>query len=138
MIGTEAQDAFVRSQRWAVVTSLRRDGSPTNSVVFYALEGDDLIFSTTADRLKAKTLRADQRCAVTVLDEGSPFRFVTIEGPATIVENDIVPGHIAVNRAMRAAPDWTPPEGYEAGLAAQKRVLVRVKAERVSGVTNRG
>ena len=44
MIGTEEQDAFVRSRRWAVVTSLRRDGSPTNSVVFYALEGDDIIF----------------------------------------------------------------------------------------------
>jgi PPOX class probable F420-dependent enzyme len=138
MIGTEDQDKFVRSQRWAVVTSLRRDGSPTNSVVFYALEGDSLIFSTTADRLKTKTLQADPRCAVTVLDEGSPFRFVTIEGPATIVEQDIVPGHIAVNRAMRAAPDWTPPEGYEAGLAAQKRVLIRVQAERVSGVVNRG
>jgi PPOX class probable F420-dependent enzyme len=138
MIGTEDQDKFVRSQRWAVVTSLRRDGSPTNSVVFYALEGDSLIFSTTADRLKTKTLQADPRCAVTVLDEGSPFRFVTIEGPATIVEKDIVPGHIAVNRAMRAAPDWVPPEGYEAGLAAQKRVLIRVRAERVSGVVNRG
>jgi PPOX class probable F420-dependent enzyme len=138
MIGTEDQDKFVRSQRWAVVTSLRRDGSPTNSVVFYALEGDSLIFSTTADRLKTKTLQADPRCAVTVLDEGSPFRFVTIEGPATIVEQDIVPGHIAVNRAMRAAPEWTPPEGYEAGLAAQKRVLIRVQAERVSGVVNRG
>jgi len=138
MIGTEDQDKFVRSQRWAVVTSLRRDGSPTNSVVFYALEGDSLIFSTTADRLKTKTLQADPRCAVTVLDEGSPFRFVTIEGPATIVEQDIVPGHVAVNRAMRAAPDWTPPEGYEAGLAAQKRVLIRVQAERVSGVVNRG
>jgi PPOX class probable F420-dependent enzyme len=138
MIGTEDQDKFVRSQRWAVVTSLRRDGSPTNSVVFYALEGDSLIFSTTADRLKTKTLQADPRCAVTVLDEGSPFRFVTIEGTATIVEQNIVPGHIAVNRAMRAAPDWTPPEGYEAGLAAQKRVLIRVQAERVSGVVNRG
>jgi PPOX class probable F420-dependent enzyme len=138
MIGTEDQDKFVRSQRWAVVTSLRRDGSPTNSVVFYALEGDSLIFSTTADRLKTKTLQADPRCAVTVLDEGSPFRIVTLEGPATIVEQDIVPGHIAVNRAMRAAPDWTPPEGYEAGLAAQKRVLIRVQAERVSGVVNRG
>ena len=137
MIGNEEQDAFVRSQRWAVVTSLRRDGSPTNSVVFYALEGDDLIFSTTSDRLKAKTLRSDPRCAVTVLDEGSPFRFVTVEGSASIVDEDIVPGHIAVNRAMRAQPDWAPPEGYEAGLESQKRVLVRVRPERVSGVVNR-
>ncbi len=137
MIGTEEQDAFIRSQRWAVVTSLRSDGSPTNSVVFYALEGDDLLFSTTADRFKAVSLRRDPRCAVTVLDEGAPFRFATIEGPATIQETDIVPGHVLVNRAMRGDQEWTPPEGYQENLAKQKRVLIRVKADRVSGVVNR-
>ena len=56
MIGSTEQDAFVRAMRWCSVTTLRKDGSPTSSVVFYAVEGDELIFSTTADRLKARTL----------------------------------------------------------------------------------
>lgn len=138
MIGKPDQDAFVRSMKWAVVTSLRKDGSPTTSVVFYALDGDDLIFSTTKDRLKAKTIINDPRAALTVLDEGAPYRFVSIEGNATVQETDVVPGHIAVNKAMRGLADWQPPDGYEETLRTQGRVIIRVKPERVSGVVNRG
>lgn len=138
MIGTPAQDAFIRSQRWAVVTTLRPDGSASNSVVFYAIDGDELIFSTTKRRVKARTLKRDPRCSVTVLDEGAPFRFATIEGRATIQEADIVPAHVAVNRAMRADAAWQPKDGYEESLAAEGRVIVRLKADRVSGVVNRG
>ena len=138
MIGTPDQDAFITSNRWAVVTSLRKNGSPTNSVVFYAREGDDLIFSTTLSRIKVKTLMRDPRVAMTVLDEGQPFGFVTVEGTATIQQEDILAGHIVVNRAMRGVTEFTPPEGYVERLKSEGRVLVRIKAERVSGVTNRG
>jgi PPOX class probable F420-dependent enzyme len=137
MIGTPEQDAFINRNRWAVVTSLRKDGTPANSVIFYAREGDELIFSTTLSRLKAKTLARDPRIAFTVLDEGQPFGYVTVEGTATIQREGIVPGHIAINKAMRRIDEFTPPEGYEAGLKSAGRVIIRVKAERVSGVANR-
>lgn len=137
MIGTPEQDAFISANRWAVVTSMRADGTPTNSVIFYAREGDELIFSTTESRLKAKTIRKNPNVAITVLDEGAPFRFITVEGKATIQTEDIVPGHVAVNKAMRRE-EFSPPEGYEAGLKSAGRVLIRLKASRVSGVTNRG
>ena len=137
MIGTPEQDAFISANRWAVVTSMRADGTPTNSVIFYAREGDELIFSTTESRLKAKTIRKNPNVAITVLDEGAPFRFITVEGKATIQAEDIVPGHVAVNKAMRRE-EFSPPQGYEAGLKSAGRVLIRLKASRVSGVTNRG
>lgn len=137
MIGTPEQDAFINEQRWAVVTSLRSDGTPTNSVVFYAREGDEIFFSTTGDRLKAKTVRNDSRIAITILDEGAPFRFVTIEGNAIIKTEGIVPGHVAVNKAMRRA-EFTPPEGFEERLKKDGRLLICLKPTRVSGVVNRG
>lgn len=137
MIGTPDQDAFINRQKWAVVTTLRAGGSPTNSVIFFARDGDTLLFSTTADRLKTKTLRRDNRIAICVLDEGAPFGFVNIEGTATIEDEDIIPGHILVNRAMRADPGWQPPDGYVARLEKEGRVLIRVHPERVSGVVNR-
>jgi PPOX class probable F420-dependent enzyme len=136
MIGNSDQDAFINRNKWAVVTSLRSDGSPTNSVIFYARQGDMLLFSTTLGRLKAKTLKRDPRIALTVLDEGAPFGYVTVEGMATIEERDIVPGHVAINRAMRG-PDFVPPEGFEERLRAEGRVVVTVHATRVHGVTNR-
>jgi PPOX class probable F420-dependent enzyme len=138
VIGKPEQDAFVRAMKAAIVTSLRKDGSPTSSLIFYALDGDELLFSTTADRIKAKTLKRDPRIAVAVLDEGAPWRYATIEGTAIVNDSDIVPDHIAINRAMRGDPGWNPPDGYEATLRAQGRVVIRVKPERVSGVVNRG
>lgn len=137
MIGTPEQDAFINEQRWAVVTSLRGDGTPANSVVFYAREGDEIFFSTTADRLKAKTVQRDPRIAITILDEGAPFRFVTLEGAATIQTENIVAGHVAVNKAMRRT-EFSPPEGFEERLQRDGRLLIRLKPERVSGVVNRG
>lgn len=138
MIGTPEQDAFINKNRWAVVTSLRRDGSPSNSVIFFARVGDELLFSTTAGRLKAKTLHRDPRAALTVLDEGPPFGYVTVEGEATIEDRDIVPLHITINRAMRSDPTWEPPEGFAERLHQEGRVVVRISATRVSGVTSRG
>jgi PPOX class probable F420-dependent enzyme len=137
VIGNAAQDAFINRNKWAVVTTLRGDGSPSSSVVFYAREGDDLLFSTTATRLKARTLERDDRIALTALDEGAPYGFVTVEGRATVQRDDIVPGHRLILKAMRG-PDAEPPEGYEERLAKEGRVIVRVRAERVSGVPERG
>ncbi|HEX6030030.1 MAG TPA: PPOX class F420-dependent oxidoreductase [Tepidiformaceae bacterium] len=138
MIGTAEQDAFISKNRWAVVTTLRSDGSPSSSVVFYAREGDEIIFSTTAGRLKARTLGRDPRVAVAVLDEGQPFGYVTVEGTARIQAEGIVEPHIAINKAMRRVDDFTPPEGFAERLERERRVVVRVTAARVSGVTNRG
>ncbi|MFN8508884.1 MAG: PPOX class F420-dependent oxidoreductase [Dehalococcoidia bacterium] len=137
MIGNADQDAFISRNKWAVITSLRSDGSPSSSVVFFAREGDELVFSTTKDRLKARTIANDPRVALTVLDEGAPYGYVTVEGPAAIEDGDIVPSHIRINEAMRGGA-FTPPEGYEAKLRADGRVIIRVKAERVSGVARRG
>ncbi len=138
MIGTPDQDAFINKNKWGVVTTLRKGGAPSSSVIFYAREGDTLIFSTTESRLKAKSLRRDPRIAVCVLDEGAPFGYVTVEGRATFESGDIVPGHIAINKAMRGVSEFTPPEGFLERLRSEGRVIIRVTAERVSGVTNRG
>lgn len=138
MLGTPDQDRFISSQKWGVVTTLRKDGSPASSVIFFARDGDELLFSTTKDRLKGRTLARDARIALTVLDEGAPYRFVTVEGTATLHDEDLVAGHTIINRAMRGDPAWQAPEGMLERLQKEQRVVVRVRAERVSGVVNRG
>lgn len=136
MIGTPAQDAFINRQKWAVATSLRADGSPSSSVVFFAREGDTLIFSTTRDRLKGKTIARDRRVALCVLDEGAPYGYVTVEGNATIEEDDLVAKHVAINRVMRGG-EFVPPPDFEERLVRDGRIIVRLSAVRVSGVTGR-
>jgi PPOX class probable F420-dependent enzyme len=132
MIGTPAQDAFVTASQSAIITTLRRDGSPTTSLVSFCRDGDDLLFSTTAKRLKAKTLKHDPRLSFCVISQVSSS-YVSIEGTGTVETENIVAKHIALNKAMRGG-EFTPPEGYEQRLKDEGRVIIRVRAARVSGV----
>jgi len=137
MIGTAEQDAFINKNKWAVVTTLRKDGSPTSSVIFFARDGDELIFSTTEDRFKTKTIDNDARISFCVLDDGAPYGFVTVEGNATIQREDVVSLHTLIVSAMRGG-QFDPPEGYAERLDQEGRLVIRLKADRVSGVVNRG
>jgi len=136
MIGTPEQDEFISKNRRAVVTTLRRSGAPASSLIVFARDGDDLIFSTRKPTLKVKTIARDPRLDLCVLD-GNGSGFVSVEGTATVETEGIVPKHIAINRAMRGQPDWMPPEGFEERLANEGRVVIRVRAQRVSGVAGR-
>lgn len=137
MIGSAEQDAFVSEMRQAMVTTLRRDGSPSSSLVAYCRDGDDLVFSTTRDRLKAKTVAHDPRVVVAVLDGEGKGRFVSVEGSGVVEADEDGSGHIRLNRHMRANPDWTPPEGFATKLKADGRVIIRVRPARVSGMVTR-
>jgi PPOX class probable F420-dependent enzyme len=132
MIGTPPQDAFISASSAAIVTTLRKDGSPSSSLITYCRDGDDLLFSTTAKRLKAKTLRKDQRIAFCVIGS-APGSYVTIEGTGTVETNNVVEKHIFLNKAMRGG-EFTPPEGFAERLKNDGRLIVRVRATRVSGV----
>jgi len=58
--------AFALGRRNALLTTLRRDGRPQQSVIFYDLDGDRFTISLTATRAKTKNLRRDPRAALFV------------------------------------------------------------------------
>jgi predicted pyridoxine 5'-phosphate oxidase superfamily flavin-nucleotide-binding protein len=48
---------LIVSKNFATIATVNRDGSPRTSVVLMMRDGDDLMISTTATRLKAGTSR---------------------------------------------------------------------------------
>lgn len=136
MIGSNpALDQFLSEHSWAVVTTLRKDGSASSSVNAYARDGDTLIVSTTRSRLKVKTLERDPRITLCVLTDGVPFNFVSVEGTARIeyFEDGIVEATRKLFANIQGAGYSEPPD-LEAWLKREGRVIIRVHAERVSGV----
>ena len=61
----------------------RADGSPHVAPVWVDLDGDDVVFMTSADTIKGKSILRDGRVAICFDDERPPFSFVTITGTAT-------------------------------------------------------
>lgn len=133
MIGTPEFDAFVSDHRWAVVTTLRKDGSASSSMNAYARDGDDLVISTQAHRLKTRTLENDPRITVCVISNKEPFNFVSVEGRAQVQREDITEATKAVFRSL-AAIGYPEPPNLEQWMKEQGRVILRVRPERVSGV----
>lgn len=70
----------VRTAKLAVV---RKDGSAHIAPVWIVLDGDDVVFMTSADTIKGKAILRDPRVSLCWDDERPPFSFVTMAGTAT-------------------------------------------------------
>jgi len=70
--------------RTAKLAVVRKDGSPHVAPVWVDLDGDDIIFMTSADTIKGKAILRDPRVSLCFDDEKPPFAFATISGTATL------------------------------------------------------
>jgi PPOX class probable F420-dependent enzyme len=69
--------------RTATLATVRADGSPHVAPVWFALDGDDVVFMTSAETVKGRAILRDGRVGLCIDDERPPFAFVTISGRAT-------------------------------------------------------
>jgi PPOX class probable F420-dependent enzyme len=80
---TQAERDFLHDPRFAVLGTINENGSPHLTVMWYALEGDEIMFNTAAGRRKPDNLARDPRASLIVPDG---YRFVRVEG--TVRAND--------------------------------------------------
>jgi PPOX class probable F420-dependent enzyme len=69
--------------RTAKLAVSRADGSPHVAPVWVDLDGDQIVFMTSADSIKGKSILRDGRVALCFDDERPPFSFVTVSGTTT-------------------------------------------------------
>jgi hypothetical protein len=69
--------------RTAKLAITRKDGSPHVAPVWVTLDGDDIVFMTSADTIKGKAILRDGRVALCWDDDRPPFSFVTVAGTTT-------------------------------------------------------
>src|SRR5215813_12710303 len=75
--------AFLRDPvRPGLLATTRKDGRPHVAPVWYALDGDTIVFNTGADTVKGRSIRRDGRASLCVQDDRPPFSYVTISGSA--------------------------------------------------------
>jgi PPOX class probable F420-dependent enzyme len=81
---TEKQKEFLDNPYVGVVTTLRGDGSPHTTVVWVDREDGTVSFNTEYGRRKPENLERDPRVSLLVLDPADPYRWVEIDGRATL------------------------------------------------------
>ncbi len=75
---------FVRSHRTAVFGYQRKTHGPAMSIVYYVMDGDDILVSTMAARGKAGAVRRNPKVSLCVLDEQWPPTYVVVYCDATV------------------------------------------------------
>ena len=74
----EERRQFMRKHRTAIFGYNRKHDGPAMTIVYYVMEGDDILVSTMAAREKAKAVRRDGRVSLCVLDEQWPPTYLQV------------------------------------------------------------
>jgi PPOX class probable F420-dependent enzyme len=128
----DQQREFLESHRLAVI-AVQGDRDLSLTPVYYALDGDDLIISTTATRLKGKAVPKHPDVVVCVLHEEFPFPYLTVYGKGRIENEGAAAAMARIGEKMfgaSIAEDAMP--ALEKRAKDEKRVVLRVTPERFS------
>ncbi|MFF5979491.1 PPOX class F420-dependent oxidoreductase [Streptomyces olindensis] len=80
--------AFVsEGTRTGKLSTVRADGSPHVTPVWFLLDGDDVVFNTEKDGVKGRNLARDGRFALCVDEDQPPYAFVLLQGHTEISED---------------------------------------------------
>lgn len=121
---------FVRKHRTAVFAYARKHDGPAQSVVYYAMDGDDILVSTMGARAKAKAVTRHGKVSICVLDEQWPPTYLVVycdarveAEPEAVVELMM---RIAGVMAGKPMPESVRPMVAE-GARREGRVVLRLR-----------
>ena len=83
----EAWDFLRQGDRTAVFSTDRPDGRPHAGPTWYAVDGDELVFTTWHTTVKAANLRNDPHATLVVQDPKPPYDYVSVDGLAHLVDD---------------------------------------------------
>ena len=80
---TPKAEEFLRGKHFGKLATVRKDGSPHVTPIWYMLDGGRLFINTTTARVKYHNIRRDPRVSFLV-DDGYPY--LMIQGRARVAE----------------------------------------------------
>jgi PPOX class probable F420-dependent enzyme len=125
---SDAVRAFLTEKRFAVLATINADGSPQQTVMWYELQGDEIMMNTRDGRVKASNFRRDPRASICVEDG---YRGVTIQGTVRLIEDpEIAQADIrrlaVLNHGLEKGAAMA-----ENSFAKQRRLTIRLPIEHV-------
>lgn len=123
----EKQAKLFLDKNLGAVATIREDGTPHVTPVWVDYDGKDVLFNTAAPRAKWKNLKRDPRVTVEVHSLEDPYEYVMVSGTAELEEDEEAANrHIdKMSLKYRGIPT------YQSHRPGERRVIVRVKPERV-------
>jgi PPOX class probable F420-dependent enzyme len=129
-MNAEERRNFVKTHRTAIFGYNRKYDGPSMSVVYYVMDGDDILISTMLERGKAKAVLRNPKISLCVLDEKWPLTYLLVYCTAA-VETDIEAATEMLTRIAGLMAGQTMPDSVRENMKriaiAEKRVVLRLK-----------
>lgn len=118
---------ILQDKAYGHVITFNAEGKPQVTMVWADVDGDEVTFNTAEGRLKPQNLRRDPRVIVSVQDRNDPQSYMVFHGKATVSEAG-ADAHID-----KLAKRFLGADKYPFRRPGEKRLIVRVKADRIGG-----
>ena len=122
---SQAERAFLENPFVGVVTTIAPDGSPQSTIVWVDVDDDGVSFNTAYGRVKPRNLARDPRLSLVVVDPGDAYRWVKVNGTATLVDQG------ADAQIDRLSKKYTGRDVYGSRQPGEQRVSVRITPTRI-------
>ena len=119
---------FLEEPRFAVVATLNPDGTPLQAVVWYALDGDAVVFNSRVGRQWPTNIVRDPRVSFIVADG---YDYVELRGRVEIDEDPVRGQEVIAGLTRRYHENDGALEARIAAFAAQVRVTFTLRPERI-------
>lgn len=123
----DSMRAFLEQPHFCVLGTINRDGTPQLTVMWYDLVDDTVVMNITRGLVKERNLRRDPRASVCIEDG---MRFVTLSGPAEIIEDRALQ-EVEVNRLAIRYRGLRLGSTHWETIAAHDRLGIHLKVEKV-------
>ena len=121
----EAQAEFLRNPYYAVVTTLRADGTPHQSVVWVDADGGDVLFNTAEGRAKPRHIAGNPNVSIAVVDPANGYHSLVVTGKAEL-SHEGADAHID-----KLAKKYLDADSYPFRKEGEVRVIARIRPERI-------
>jgi len=120
--------AFLEERRFASLATVNPDGTPQQTVMWYLLDGDEILMNTAVGRVKHRNLEDNPKISICVEDA---YRYVSVAGTA-VLDVDQGRSHADI---LRIAKRYEGEEGgqgyYDRSFRGAQRASFRLKVDRV-------
>jgi len=129
-LNQEERRQFVRDHRTCVFGYARKDHGPAMTVVYYVMDGDELLVSTMAERGKAKAVAQEGKVSLCVLDESWPVTYLQVYGTGVVDRDPVLAADVLARviglMAGQEVPLSRRPQ-IEQMAKDEQRVVIRVR-----------
>ena len=125
---SERVRVFLEATRFVTIGTIDPDGAPRQAVLWYRLDGDEVILNSKVGRRWPSNLLRDQRISVAVHDQADGYRWVGLTGTVQIIEDQGTAQRDIAEMARRYhADDPDEADGLVRNFRTQQRITFRVR-----------